>query len=159
MSVSELGGMRDSFFFMTGQFQNHKRDTLSDKNSADKIAENLAWRRKFCPPKNFVRRKFCPPNFWSAEFLSRSWLSIIRVFMLLPKIDIRNLLSRRTVRMLYLGMQSLHHWHAGCIDSTNIYKLLLMFSPMKPFFQFGLYNSANWPGGRYFTSPVKKQWY
>ena len=120
-------------------------------------AENFV-RRKILSAENFVRRIFL-----SAEFLSRSWLSIIRVFMLLPKIDIRNLLTRRTVRMLYLGMQSLHHWHAGCIDfmedSTNIYKLLLMFSPMKPFFQFGLYNSANWPGGRYFTSPVKKQWY
>ena len=33
-------------------------DTLSDKISADKRAENLAWCRKFCPPENFVRRKF-----------------------------------------------------------------------------------------------------
>lgn len=38
--------------------------TLSDKISADKIAENFAWSRKFCPPKNGVRRKI----------VSRSWL-------------------------------------------------------------------------------------
>ena len=37
-------------------------DTLSDKISADKSAENMACCRKFCPPKNFVRRKFCPPK-------------------------------------------------------------------------------------------------
>ena len=36
--------------------------TLSDKNSADIIAENLVWCRKFCPPKIYVRRKFCPPK-------------------------------------------------------------------------------------------------
>ena len=33
------------------------------KFSADKIAENWAQCRKFCPSKIFVRRKFCPPNF------------------------------------------------------------------------------------------------
>ena len=32
------------------------RSTLSDKISADKIAENLTCCRKFCPPKIFVRR-------------------------------------------------------------------------------------------------------
>ena len=45
-------------------------DTLSDKISADKSAENLAYCRKFCPPKNFVGRKFCPPKILSAEILS-----------------------------------------------------------------------------------------
>ena len=35
-------------------------NTLSDKNSSDKIVEISAWCRKFCPTKNFVRRKFCP---------------------------------------------------------------------------------------------------
>ena len=47
-----------------------KMDTLSDKISADKSAENLAYCRKFCPPKNFVGRKFCPPKILSAEILS-----------------------------------------------------------------------------------------
>ena len=35
-------------------------NTLSDKNSSDKIVEISSWCRKFCPTKNFVRRKFCP---------------------------------------------------------------------------------------------------
>ena len=35
-------------------------NTLSDKNSSDKIVKISAWCRKFCPTKNFVRRKFCP---------------------------------------------------------------------------------------------------
>ena len=33
--------------------------TLSDKNSQNKSFEILAWCRKFCPTKNYVRRKFC----------------------------------------------------------------------------------------------------
>jgi hypothetical protein len=47
-------------------------------------AENFV-RRKFLSAENFVRR-----NFLSAEFLSRSYLSIIRVFMLLPKIGMQS---------------------------------------------------------------------
>ena len=35
-------------------------NTLSDKNSSDKIVEISALCWKFCPTKNFVRRKFCP---------------------------------------------------------------------------------------------------
>ena len=45
-------------------FLESHQGTLSDKISADKSAENLAWCRKFCPPKNFVRRKFCPPKYF-----------------------------------------------------------------------------------------------
>ena len=45
--------------------------TLSDKNSADKSAENYAGCRKFCPPKIFVCRKFVCRNILSAWILSQ----------------------------------------------------------------------------------------
>ena len=38
-----------------------------DKNSFDKSVELLAWCRKFCPTKNFVRRKFFPMFQYKSE--------------------------------------------------------------------------------------------
>ena len=68
--------------------------------------------RKFgLAPKVLSAEKFCPPKILSAEIFVRrifvrrifvqKLITIIHVFMLLPKIDMRNL------RMLYFGMQSL----------------------------------------------------
>ena len=43
--------------------------TLSDKNSSDKTVEILAWCRKFCPMKYFVRRKFFPTKFYPIRYV------------------------------------------------------------------------------------------
>ena len=77
-----------------------RSNTLSDKNSADKIAENLLWCRKFCPPN------FGPTNLrWTSfdlfpghRFLGRQKYKSAEYFCPSKMLSPENVVPRNVVR-------------------------------------------------------------